>query len=370
MINLKTLHMDKSPVAIGVRNLSKHFGDQVAVDNISFDVAEGEFVTLLGPSGSGKTTTLMMVAGFEQPSSGSIELHGTDVVNVAAKHRDLGIVFQAYSLFPHMSVLENVAFPLRMRKVGRKERTILAEEMLERVGLSRLAHRRPKQLSGGQQQRVALARALVFKPAALLFDEPLGALDKNLREQLQIEIKAIQKSLNISAIFVTHDQSEAMMLSDRIAVMSDSKIEQIDTPSALYNRPNSSFVATFLGETNLLPGTVLSRDNEVVVAELVEGIRCIAGLADANSLNGNECAVSVRPERLKITDPMGGMPNSFEATLVSRTFLGSSHRFIFKRGATEFVVTAPDGSTVPALAPGDTAYLGWQPNDGNLIRTQ
>lgn len=368
MTNSQTHRMDKPAVAIRVQNLTKRFGDQVAVDNISFEVAEGEFVTLLGPSGSGKTTTLMMVAGFEAPSSGSIELHGRDVVNVPAKHRDLGIVFQAYSLFPHMNVLENVAFPLRMRNVGRKERLMRAQEMLERVGLDSLAHRHPKQLSGGQQQRVALARALVFEPAALLFDEPLGALDKKLREQLQIEIKSIQKSLGISAIFVTHDQSEAMMLSDRIAVMSNSKIEQIDTPSALYNRPSSTFVATFLGETNLLSGTVLSRDNTEVVAELTEGIRCVATVPDSSALNGNECAISVRPERLTIAQSANGMPNSFEATLVSRTFLGSVHRFIFKKGATEFVVTAPDGSAVPNLSPGDMAYLGWQPHDANLIR--
>ena len=225
---------DRATTAVvEVDRLCKRYDGPLVVEDVSFTLQPGEFLTLLGPSGSGKTSTMMMVAGFERPTAGDIRVGGRSVVGIPPQRRSLGIVFQSYALFPHMSVLDNVAFALRMRRIDRAERNRQAMDMLERVGLSEFAQRRPRQLSGGQQQRVALARALVFDPEALLLDEPLGALDKALREQLQREIKSIQQRMGVAALFVTHDQSEAMMMSDRIAVMRDGRIEQIDTPTRL-----------------------------------------------------------------------------------------------------------------------------------------
>src|SRR5262249_30604158 len=236
--------------------LSRDYGEVVAVRDLNLTIAPGEFLTLLGPSGSGKTTTLMMVAGFVHPTAGDIFLDGRSVVAVAPHRRNLGIVFQSYALFPHMSVFDNVAFPLRMRHVAPQELRRRVEEALALVHLGPMGARRIQQLSGGQQQRVALARALVFRPPVLLMDEPLGALDRKLREQMQLEIKRIQHTLGLTVLYVTHDQEEALILSDRIAIMHDGVLHQVGTPAEVYERPTTAVVADFVGESNMLRGVV------------------------------------------------------------------------------------------------------------------
>ena len=360
--------VSSNSTAIGVRALCKRYDDKrpLAVDHIDFEVGASEFVTLLGPSGSGKTSTLMMIAGFEQPSAGDIMLHGRPVIGVPARHRDLGVVFQHYSLFPHMSILDNVAFPLRMRKVGRSQRRQAAMQMLERVDLAAFADRRPGQLSGGQQQRVALARALVFDPAALLLDEPLGALDKRLRDQLQTEIKTIQRKLGVSVLFVTHDQDEAMMMSDRIAIMNHGRIAQIGTPESLYNHPATSFIATFLGETNLLPCAIESRNAGEATVRLADGSRAGA-VVGGNLTSAGEHALSIRPERLLPVSGNAFCVGSVDATVLSHTYLGASHRLVVEGLGQQLTVSLTDASGVAIPEIGASIRLGWQQADAQLI---
>jgi len=267
----------RSPMTTGtgkplsVTALRKTYGGVTAVDEVSMEIAAGEFVTFLGSSGSGKTTTLMMIAGFCEPDSGSIVVGGREVTRLAPQKRGLGFVFQQYLLFPHMSVWENVAFPLQLRGVPKAELRRRVGETLEMAGLSAMSHRRPRELSGGQQQRVALCRALVYRPPVILMDEPLGALDKKLRDQLQTEIKRIQRELGLTVIYVTHDQEEALVLSDRIAVMRDGRIDQFDTPQELFERPRTPFVADFLGAANFLPGHVEERTADHTLVRLDSG---------------------------------------------------------------------------------------------------
>src|SRR6267142_912392 len=237
--------------------VSKHYGRAIAVNNVSLDVFEGEFVTLLGPSGSGKTTMLMLIAGFEAPTSGEIRIRGASVVARPPEKRDIGMVFQSYALFPHMTVFDNVAFPLRTRRLAGPEVTQRVDEALAAVRMSGLDGRYPRQLSGGQQQRIALARALVYRPSLLLMDEPLGALDKKLREEMQSELKSLQRELGITTLYVTHDQQEALALSDRIAIMNGGDLVQVGAPLALYEHPATDFVAGFLGDVNLVDGVVV-----------------------------------------------------------------------------------------------------------------
>lgn len=264
--------------AVRFNNLSKHFGEVKAVDNVSIDISDGEFFSMLGPSGSGKTTCLRLIAGFELPTSGSIQLHGQEVSNLPPYERDVNTVFQDYALFPHMTVGENVAYGLMIKKVGKAERERRADEMLELVRLPGLAKRRPTQLSGGQRQRVALARALINKPRVLLLDEPLGALDLKLRQQMQIELKAIQQQVGITFIFVTHDQEEALTMSDRIAVFSQGKIEQVGSPAEIYEHPKTAFVAGFVGVSNLISGEA------------------------AKAITGALTTFTIRPEKIHIRD--------------------------------------------------------------------
>lgn len=287
-LNLKSQHASSPAVSpqpgtgtgkpLSVTDLRKTYSGVTAVDTVSMEIAGGEFVTFLGSSGSGKTTTLMMIAGFCEPDSGSIVVGGRDVTRLAPQKRGLGFVFQQYLLFPHMTVWENVAFPLQLRGVPKAELRRRVGETLEIAGLSAMARRRPRELSGGQQQRVALCRALVYRPPVILMDEPLGALDKKLRDQLQTEIKRIQQELGLTVIYVTHDQEEALVLSDRIAVMRDGLIDQFDTPRELFERPRTPFVADFLGAANFLPGTVQQQTSEQTLVRLDTG-----GLLNARS---------------------------------------------------------------------------------------
>lgn len=295
---------DVAGASVTVQCFTKRFDDVLAVDNVTLEIAAGEFVSLLGPSGSGKTTILMGIAGFEHPTSGRVEIGGHDCTNLPANKRNLGMVFQRYTLFPHLSVAENVAFPLKMRGVPQRERLRRAEDALATVRLEGYGSRRPSQLSGGQQQRVALARAIVYQPRVLLMDEPLSALDRNLREEMQLEIKRLHADLGLTIIFVTHDQGEALTLSDRIAVLHEGQVQQIGTPRELYERPANLFTAGFIGEMNLLPARLRTRIGGVT-AELAAGsVWQLPGSSVVVPLSdGAPAVVALRPERVVPVSP-------------------------------------------------------------------
>ncbi len=306
-------------VAVRLRALRKEFGEVVAVDGVDLDVLDGEFITLLGPSGSGKTTVLRMIAGFELPTSGSVELGGADVTRRAPFERDVNTVFQDYALFPHMSVRENVEYGLRVRKVGRTDRRTHAQEALAAVRLEQYGERKPSQLSGGQRQRVALARALVNRPKVLLLDEPLGALDLKLREQMQVELKELQRQVGITFLFVTHDQEEALTMSDRIAVFNEGRIEQVGSPAEVYERPATPFVAGFVGTSNLL------RDEA------------------ARTVLGKDGVWSVRPEKIRLAGP-GEQPAADEHVAP-----GKVREVVYVGSATRFLVDLDAGGSLVAL---------------------
>lgn len=301
-------------------------GINFVVKDLNLNVRRGEFLTMLGPSGSGKTTTLMMLGGFERPTLGHILLDGKPVERLPPEKRNIGFVFQNYALFPHMTVAENVAFPLRYRGITGVVAKDKAREALGRVSLEALGDRRPAQLSGGQQQRVALARALVFEPSLVLMDEPLGALDKQLRERMQIEIKQLQTSLGITMVYVTHDQSEALTMSDRIAVFHDGRIQQLADPETLYNEPSNRFVASFIGENNTLPCTLVGQENGAAVVRMGDGSKLRAanvGVCDA----GADLSVSVRPENIGLATPDDGPEvNRFSGKVRDVFFLGDHMR--------------------------------------------
>jgi spermidine/putrescine ABC transporter ATP-binding subunit len=282
---------------IRLENLTKKYGDFVALNNFSINIRKGEFITFLGPSGSGKTTTLMLVAGFIFPTAGDIRIGDESIISKPANKRNLGIVFQNYSLFPHMTIAENIAFPLKMRKLDAHDIKDKVRDALELVHLAEFGNRYPKQLSGGQQQRVALARALVFRPPILLMDEPLGALDKNLREAMQLEIKSIQERLHITTIYVTHDQAEALTMSDRIAVMNNGQVEQIGTPKELYELPANRFVAGFIGETNFLGGRVSRVDTDACYIASDQGDEFKVPKEKDLAVGARTC-IAIRPEKL------------------------------------------------------------------------
>ena len=342
---------------VGVYELVKRYGDVAAVDGVTFGVRTGEFLALLGPSGSGKTTVLMNIAGFDFPDSGRIEIGGQDVTWTPSHKRNLGMVFQRYTLFPHMSVLDNIAFPLRMRKIGRAEREERARAALRTVRLDGYGERKPAQLSGGQQQRVAMARAVVYNPEVLLMDEPLSALDKNLREEMQIEIKHLQRELGVTVIFVTHDQTEALTMADRIAVLDLGKLQQLDTPKALYEQPTSAFVAGFIGETNFWPA-VASGDaaagTEVGVT-LEGGERATAVAADGLRA-GQKVKVAIRPENIRLSGDGAGVQAAVEEAI----YAGSVTTLLLRsKGPTLRVRVGPDGA-LGEPAPGTPFTLGWQ----------
>jgi spermidine/putrescine transport system ATP-binding protein len=343
---------------IGLDRVTKRYGDFVAVAGADFTIAQGEFFSLLGPSGCGKTTLLKMIAGFEQPSEGRIVLDGEDVSNVPPYRRNVNTVFQQYALFPHMNVFDNVAFGPRNRKVPEAEVRASVQEMLDVVRLSDFATRKPSQLSGGQQQRVALARALVNYPRALLLDEPLAALDLKLREAMQIELKRIQREVGISFIFVTHDQGEALTMSDRIAVMSQGHVEQIGTPEQIYREPATLFVADFIGQANLLPGTVERTGSVTLVRlasnEVVEVSRSVAPL-----VAGERVSVMIRPEDLMVGGAESGPRLAMR--LSTSAYQGGSVRLIGNLSDGTEVSLDTDARSPHARArPGDTLALTWE----------
>jgi putative spermidine/putrescine transport system ATP-binding protein len=348
------------------RLVKSYDGRVNAVDGISIDVAKGEFVTFLGPSGSGKTTTLMMIAGFEQPTSGVIELAGEDLTRRKPYERNIGVVFQNYALFPHMTVERNVAFPLRMRGVPRVRQVSRVREILDLVGLGRFADKYPRELSGGQQQRVALARGLVFNPDVLLLDEPLGALDKNLREQMQVELKRIHRDVGITMVYVTHDQTEAMTMSDRIAVFSHGILEQTAPPLEVYHRPRTRFVGEFIGDSNFFVGRV---DGSVPGRIELDGLGpCVVDAEACRGLAGRSVDVLVRPERLRFAaaDDTATPPNR----------LAIKVNVIVNYGDTVLVIGDAHGHVVrvrmagappAAVREGAAVTVRWDPGDAHLI---
>ena len=337
-------------------------GVQLVVHDLNIDIAKGEFLTLLGPSGSGKTTTLMMLAGFETATAGEIYLDGKPINAIAPEHRDIGMVFQNYALFPHMSVEENVGFPLSVRKVPAAVAKEKIAKALAKVGLSGFETRRPAQMSGGQQQRVAVARALVFEPKLVLMDEPLSALDKQLREQLQYEIKRLHEDLGITIVYVTHDQTEALAMSDRVAVFHQGRIQQIDTPTNLYERPANAFVAQFIGENNTLQGRVLSVNADRCRVELPDGVQMDAMTVGVLRAGANT-RLSVRPERVHL-NPGSPMETQVTATVVDVIYLGRYARVRLKTcGLEEFIVTLPNDGRDLVLASGTHVALGWHVAD-------
>lgn len=312
-----------------IENLSKYYGDFAAVDDISIHLEKGKFLTILGPSGSGKTTTLMSVAGFVIPDKGKILVSGTDITTVKPYKRNIGMVFQNYALFPHMTILQNVEYPLRMRHVEKKECERKALEYLKIVGLNGLETRYPKELSGGQQQRVALARALVYDPPLLLMDEPLGALDKQLRQRMQIEIKHIQRQLDITVVYVTHDQEEALTMSDEIIIMNHGKIEQKGTPWQLYESPANKFVAEFMGESNLLDATVCNHSDSTGegAAKLLNG-DVIRYRTNQKVSVGDNVVISIRPEYVEVSP--SNEEGALEGEIEEVIYLGEATRFKIK----------------------------------------
>ena len=328
------------------------------VKSLDLDLRRGEFLTLLGPSGSGKTTTLMMLAGFEEPTSGTISLDGRRLNNVPAHRRGIGMVFQNYALFPHMTVAQNLAFPLEMHGSARAEIPGRVQRALEMVRLGHLGDRRPAQLSGGQQQRVAVARALIYEPKLVLMDEPLGALDKQLREQMQLEIKHLHENLGVTVVYVTHDQSEALTMSDRIAVFHHGVIQQLATPSELYERPANAFVASFIGENNRLDGRIASREGPLCRVRIADGQHVLASAVGDLPIDA-PVVVSIRPERVGIGAGNAAV-NRFEARVEETIYLGDHCKLRLGIAGTDAFIVKVD-STDPAarMSKGESLVVSW-----------
>ncbi len=356
--------------SVELRSVTKRFDDFVAVDDLSLELARGEFFTLLGPSGCGKTTTLRMIAGFERPSAGEVRIEGEDVAQLPPHKRPTNTVFQSYALFPHLSVEANVAFGLKRKKVGKDEIAERVRAELERVGLAAEANRRPSQLSGGMQQRVALARALVNLPKVLLLDEPLGALDLKLRKELQVELKRIQRDVGITFVYVTHDQEEALTMSDRIAVMNRGRVEQVAAPEQVYNRPATTFVAGFIGVSNLMPATVTGSQE----VKLDEGTT-ISTATDGFS-QGDRCHAVVRPEKLRVETGGDGNGSAdlprVEGTVTSSLYLGTATQIAVDLGEnvrmTVLVPNADEAERQRLPGGGAQVALSWEPEHMHLVR--
>ncbi len=346
---------------VSFKNIKKSYdGDKLVVKNLNLDVHEGEFLTLLGPSGSGKTTSLMMLAGFETPTQGEILLRDKPLHNLPPHQRDIGMVFQNYALFPHMTVAENLAFPLSIRRLNKSDIKEKVDRILDMVKLKPLADRYPAQMSGGQQQRVALARALVFEPKLVLMDEPLGALDKQLREHMQMEIKQLHHMLDLTIVYVTHDQSEAMTMSDRVAVFNDGVIQQMDSPSVIYEKPDNAFVAQFIGENNSLLATHTSAEGIFYRASLDDGTE-LRAVKIRPSSPGRKILLSIRPERITVNDHQPGM-ESVKARIKQFIYLGDHVRMITEvAGQDNFMVKLSAATLRPQWQPGTEVMLSWQP---------
>jgi putative spermidine/putrescine transport system ATP-binding protein len=351
--------------SITLKGLTKRYGGATAVDAINLEARPGEFLTLLGPSGSGKTTTLNMIAGFIDVTAGELLIDDKPVHSLPPHKRNIGMVFQHYALFPHMSVVDNVTYPLRQRKVPRSERQNLVSEALKTVGLANLGHRMPQQLSGGQQQRVALARAMVYSPRVLLMDEPLGALDKKLRDSLQLEIKRIHAELGTTFVYVTHDQDEALVLSDRIAVFNDGRIEQVGTAEALYERPSTVFVAQFLGESSLFHGVATGETDGCAVQSLGSTLRAHRG----EVASGEPATLVVRPERIRLLPIDQAQPagNSVRGRVRQEIYLGGARKLVIELADGSQVLVRESAGDVSASRPGDEVWLTFRAEDAAVL---
>jgi len=356
--------MGASDKAVRFEHVQKSYdGETLVVKDLNLEIARGEFLTMLGPSGSGKSTCLMMLAGFETATHGEIYLGEKSINRVPPHKRNIGMVFQNYALFPHMTVAENLAYPLKVRKLAKSEITAKVERALDMVQLRPFGNRRPAMLSGGQQQRVAVARALVFDPEIVLMDEPLGALDKQLREQMQYEIKHIHEGLGVTVVYVTHDQSEALTMSNRIAVFNDGVIQQLASPSDLYEKPRNAFVAQFIGENNRLSGTVKSIADRKCVIQLDDG-SVVNALPVNVSGTGDGSILSLRPERVEVNPPEGKYPNLFEGKVEELIYLGDHIRTrVALCGHDDFIVKIPNSSKQAGLREGESAKFGWELED-------
>ena len=356
---------DPASAFVEFENVQKTYdGESLALADLNLSIFQGEFLTLLGPSGSGKTTALMMLAGFEAPTAGEIRLRGKSLLRVPHYRRNIGVVFQNYALFPHMSVAENLSFPLSVRKTSQAELKDRVARALELVQLQGFDNRRPAELSGGQQQRIALARALIFDPVLVLMDEPLGALDKQLREQLQIEIKHIQRHLGLTVVYVTHDQTEALTMSDRIAVLKNGSIEQLATPADLYDRPQNAFVAQFIGESNRLGGVLRAIDSEGrCTVEIAEGHTLEAMAVNIGPL-GSRITLSIRPERVILHPAEGQCKNILVARVEELIYHGDHTRARLRvPGSSDFLIKVPNTPGEVNITPGDTIEIGWRSGD-------
>jgi spermidine/putrescine ABC transporter ATP-binding subunit len=355
--------------SVTLDHLQKCYDRATAVAGVSLNIHSGEFLTLLGPSGSGKTTTLMMIAGFETPTSGDIAIDGQSIVAVPPYRRNIGMVFQNYALFPHLTVADNIGFPLKQRRVAKAERAKSVGEALELVQLRGHGERYPRQLSGGQQQRVALARAIVFKPRLLLMDEPLGALDKQLRDNLQHEMRRLHADLGITFIYVTHDQEEALTMSDRVAVMNAGLVAQVGRPEDIYDRPVNRFVAAFIGESNFLPAIVRGIEDDVIVAE------CEGAIIRAQSPNrpttGERVVLTTRPERIRFTDGArisAAAQNRLSVTVTEAVFAGERYRYMLQAGqGTAIVMKESSSAAIRRRAVGERAEIAWSVADTILV---
>ncbi len=338
-------------------------GQSLVVKNLNLEVSQGEFLTMLGPSGSGKTTCLMMLAGFETPTSGSIMLNGVSINNIPPHKRGIGMVFQNYALFPHMSVAENLAFPLKVRKMSASEVSDRVVRALDMVQMKEFMNRRPTQLSGGQQQRIALARALVFDPVLVLMDEPLGALDKQLREHMQYEIKHLHERLGITVVYVTHDQSEALTMSNRVAVFNDGVIQQLSTPEKLYEHPENTFVAQFIGENNAFEGEVTAIEEDNLCSVTLADKTIIKAERICVDSVGQKTSLSLRPERIEV-DPTETMENRCEGTIEELIYLGDHIRVrMMVAGNNAFIAKIRNSSNTFHLKEGQKVWIGWAARD-------
>ncbi|MCR9112687.1 MAG: ABC transporter ATP-binding protein [Rhodobacteraceae bacterium] len=360
-----------SDAFISIRNVDKFFGKFQAIDDVSIDIGHGEFFSLLGSSGCGKTTLLRMLAGFESPSSGEIYIDGQPMSEVPPHMRPVNMVFQSYAIFPHLNVRDNIAYGLRKQKLSRAKRYELVDEMLDLIALPGYGERKANELSGGQRQRIALARALILRPKVLLLDEPLGALDKQLREQMQLELRALQRTVGITFVFVTHDQEEALTLSDRIAVMSEGRVLQLDTPTGLYERPRSRKVASFIGTMNFFDATVAAVEGDKVAVE-APGLGRIHAMKPERAVStGDRVQVAIRPEKIDLgeTRPNGGT-QSVEGTLENAAYLGErSHFFVRLDGVEQPVAVSSQNRAHGSGAMGEarSVWLSWDPESVVLL---
>lgn len=350
-----------------LENISKTYAGTVAVDDFSLSVQSGEFLTLLGPSGCGKTTTLRIIAGFVSPDKGNVYIHGELANRKAPNQRNTAMVFQNYALFPHMTVFDNVAYGLKLRKMNKTEIAKRVKDLLELVRLPGFEHRMPRQLSGGQQQRVALARALVIDPDVLLLDEPLSNLDFKLRQQMRFEIKSIQKRANVTALYVTHDQGEALTMSDRVAVMHQGKLLQVAPPMEIYNFPRTEFVADFIGESNFFPGKIVGLSSSIATVQTEKGLELHAVLSPSLQAEvGDAVSVSVRPERIKLLrSPVEGI-NTFQAEIENIAFVGSVIKY-YVTVRDHKIVLEEHNTGASLCSPGETAYIQIGPEDCFVI---